>query len=47
MKHDVGFPILQFSSNQVSALGSRNIGSKGDNTRDGLDRNQVNAFVCV
>ena len=46
MQHDVGLPILEFPSKQISALGSRNIGSEGDNARDGLDRNQVDTLIA-
>ena len=47
MQHDVSLPILEFPSKQVPALRSRDIGSEGDNTRDGLDGNQVNTFDCM
>ena len=46
MQHNICLPVLQFPSNEVSALRGCDIGSKGDDARDGLDRNQVNTFNC-
>ena len=42
VKNDIGLPVLQLATDEVSTLRSSDIGSKCDNTRYRLNWDQVN-----
>lgn len=42
MQYDIGLPVLKFSPDEVPALGSGDVGCKGNNAGDGLNGDEIN-----
>ncbi len=44
VQNDVGLPVLELIADQVSTVGSGDVGGEGDNTGNRFDRDQVDAY---